>query len=323
MSKKDNIKQKFIKDFKKFSETLCDVVSCSDGQWTVKGFIDVFKNVYTISSDTKIVSKILEIQIYPIIREFADSIGYRVEGADKQNYYPDFTFIKKDDENVKFAVDIKSTYRRFRKTVPPKVEFTLGSHGEYFRDRNSTKNIQYPYSQYSGHFCLAIVYTQIEEIDDEDRSNPDKQTIFVIDELGNPLLEDKYQRNREQIESLQQINSVIKDMKFYFAEKWKIASDGQGSGNTANIGSTKTEKDIKDETGVFSMLGEDYFDDYWINYGNIEVVKDGQQSKIKNIWDYLAYRHETEKFSIVGHGAKNMPDEYKDKSLSKKSKKKK
>lgn len=30
-------------------------VSTDDDQWTVKGFIDIFKNVYTISADTKIV----------------------------------------------------------------------------------------------------------------------------------------------------------------------------------------------------------------------------------------------------------------------------
>ncbi len=45
------------------ASTLANHVSADDGQWTVKGFIDVFKNVYTISSDTKIISKILEIHL--------------------------------------------------------------------------------------------------------------------------------------------------------------------------------------------------------------------------------------------------------------------
>ena len=102
MSKKDLIKQKFIKDFKEFSKTLYDVASCPNGQWTVKGFIDVFKNVYTISSDTKIVSKILEIHLYPIIKTFADEIGYILEPADEQNYYPDFTFVNKEDKSIKY-----------------------------------------------------------------------------------------------------------------------------------------------------------------------------------------------------------------------------
>ncbi|OQY43144.1 MAG: type II deoxyribonuclease, partial [Anaerolineaceae bacterium 4572_78] len=36
-------------------------------QWTIKGFIDTYKNIYTISNDTKIVSKILEIHLFPKI----------------------------------------------------------------------------------------------------------------------------------------------------------------------------------------------------------------------------------------------------------------
>ena len=54
-----------------------DHISTDDGQWSVKGFIDIFKNVYTISSDTKIVSKILEIHLFPKIVEFAKNHGYK------------------------------------------------------------------------------------------------------------------------------------------------------------------------------------------------------------------------------------------------------
>jgi len=90
-------------------------VSSEDGQWTIKGFIDLFKNVYTISSDTKIVSKILEIHLFPKILEFAQTHGYKVVLADHQNYYPDISFVKVDDESVKFAVDFKTTYRNPKK----------------------------------------------------------------------------------------------------------------------------------------------------------------------------------------------------------------
>lgn len=321
MSKKDIIKQKFIKDFKKFSESLCDVVSCSDGQWTVKGFIDVFKNVYTISSDTKIVSKILEIHLYPIIKAFADEIGYILEPANEQNYYPDFTFVNKEDESIKFAVDLKSTYRRIKKRGAPTVAFTLGSHGKYFMDRSCDKNIQHPYKEYSGHFCLAVVYTQLDEIDEDNHCNPENYVIYSIDELGN-VTQECSTNHTEKIKSLQEITSVIRDMKFYFSEKWKIASDGQGSGNTANIGSTKTEKDLAEETGVFAKLGEHYFDDYWINYGKISFVRNGETTTIKNIWDYLAFKNEKGKFELVGSGAKRKPVEYKE-STKKPTKKKK
>jgi hypothetical protein len=86
-------------------------VSTEDGQWTVKGFIDICKNVYTISSDTKIVSKILEIHLFPQILAFAQANGYKVVLAEHQNYYPDISFVASDDESVKFAVDFKTTYR--------------------------------------------------------------------------------------------------------------------------------------------------------------------------------------------------------------------
>lgn len=31
------------------------------GDWVVKGFIDVYRHVYTISVDTKVISKIMEL----------------------------------------------------------------------------------------------------------------------------------------------------------------------------------------------------------------------------------------------------------------------
>lgn len=52
-------RENFARKLEEFVTELKGHVSGGDGQWTVKGFIDVFKNVYTISSDTKIVSKIL------------------------------------------------------------------------------------------------------------------------------------------------------------------------------------------------------------------------------------------------------------------------
>ena len=102
-----------------------------DDVWTVRGFIDVFKNVYTISSDTKIVSKILELHLFPKFLSFAKNIGYEIELATYQNWYPDLTFIKKDRPDIKFAVDLKTTYRD--EANPGFCNgFTLGSHGEYF-----------------------------------------------------------------------------------------------------------------------------------------------------------------------------------------------
>lgn len=111
-------KEEFAKKLEEFVTEFKEHISSDDGQWTIKGFIDIFKNVYTISSDTKIVSKILEIHLFPKILQFAQTNGYKVVLADHQNYYPDISFVKASDESIRFAVDFKTTYRN-----PKKVTF--------------------------------------------------------------------------------------------------------------------------------------------------------------------------------------------------------
>jgi Restriction endonuclease EcoRV len=111
-----------------FVKGLQSYVQGGDGQWTVKGFIDIYKSIFTISSDTKIVSKILEIHLFPKILEFAEDNGYSIVLTTHQNYYPDMSFVKTSDQRIKFAVDLKTTYRD--PEFPGHVNgFTLGSHG--------------------------------------------------------------------------------------------------------------------------------------------------------------------------------------------------
>lgn len=260
-----SIREEFEKQLKDFVCELKEHISTHDGQWTVKGFIDAFKNVYTISSDTKIVSKILEIHLLPKVLEFAEQYGYRVILAEHQNYYPDISFVSASDESIKFAVDFKTTYRNPDKPYLCNG-FTLGSHGKYFNDRTSTKNIQYPYASYSGHFCLGIIYSRVD--------------IPTINET-----------KTYKIDKLQAITSVVRDFQFFVAEKWKIASDKGGSGNTANIGSINNIDDIINGNGMFSKLGESWFDDYWMNYKKITAfdVK-GKTRKITTLKDFVEYR---------------------------------
>ena len=103
MNGDSQIKQQFFHALTQFVSSLDEHVSTSDGQWSIKGFIDVCRNIYTISSDTKIVSKILEIHLFPRILDFAKKIGYRVILAEHQNYYPDISFVSENDERIKFA----------------------------------------------------------------------------------------------------------------------------------------------------------------------------------------------------------------------------
>ncbi len=195
---------------------------------------------------------------------FAERIGYTIELATYQNWYPDLTFVSKANPKIKFAVDLKTTYRD-DEYIGFCNGFTLGSHGEYFIERTSTKNIQYPYNDYCGHFCVGIIYS---------RANINKNEeihAYSIDEL-------------------ETIPSVIENFLFFAEEKWKIASDKGGSGNTANIGSIQKIDDILKGNGVFAKAGEDIFDDYWANFGKIEILVAGKRKKLSSFEEYLHYR---------------------------------
>ena len=292
-------KERFDKALGELVKELKTYVSTDTGEWTVKGFIDIYKNIYTISSDTKIVSKILEIHIFPELLQFAEKFGYKIILAEYQNWYPDLTFIDKENLEVKFALDIKTTYRRKNKING----FTLGSHGTYFKERDKSKNIQFPYNQYLGHYCLGIIYTR-EEFNDDLADTE----VYQVDELQEEYKKnDTPFKNRQvtNVANLKSITSVIKDFDFFAVEKWKIASDRRGSGNTANIGSINDIEDLKTGNGVFSKLGEEWFDEYWVNYGLATMIKDGKTIKVSSIWDFLEFKGREDLFEkVVPKGAK-------------------
>jgi hypothetical protein len=262
-----DIKKEFLDKLQDFSKELTEYVSDKVGDWKVKGFVDIEKSVYTISSDTKIISKILEIQLFPKFQEFADQNGYEIVLAEMQNWYPDLSFVNKKNPKIKFAVDIKTTYR-LDDYDGFCNGFTLGSHGEYFRKRTSTKNIQFPYAEYTSHICLGILYTRALSID------IDETKILQLNELD-------------------KITSVIKNLVFFAEEKWKISSDKGGSGNTANIGSIQYIDDILKGNGVFKNLGEKIFDEYWINQGVLKVPdqkKAGNFKKLTKLTEFLEFK---------------------------------
>ena len=172
------LKNAFKEALAVLASTLSDYASTDAGEWTIKGFIDTYREVYTISSDTKVVSKILESHLFPKILAFAQEQGFEVILADHQNYYPDISFVSKTDENVKFA-----------------------------------------------------------------------------------------------------------------AEKWRISSDKRGSGNTANIGSIQRIADIVSGNGMFAKLGEEWFDDYWMNYSKITIkTQSGETKRITSLEEFVTYR---------------------------------
>jgi Restriction endonuclease EcoRV len=288
LADKNKYKSVFKKELDKFADRLEKYVSTDNGDWTVKGFIDVFKNIYTISADTKIISKILEIHIFPQLLQFADDNEYKIIFAEKRNWYPDITFVDKLNEQVKFALDIKTTFRRNNKTAG----FTLGSHGAYFKERDKDKNIQFPYNQYLGHFCLGVIYSRTPT--SEDFPETDIYQVEELQEENDKPNKKVGEREVTTFKELKSITSVIRDFDFFAAEKWKIASDKQGSGNTANIGSIVDIADLKSGSGIFSQLGEEWFDEYWINYGSATMMKDGKPLKITTLKDFLEFKGRTD-----------------------------
>ncbi len=252
----------FQKSLLRHTEDFRKILATPSGDWTVKGFIDVAKNIYTISVDTKVVSKIIELMMFPVLQKFAKENNFEMHFCTEQNHYPDVTFITK--EKHKIALDLKSTYRKENGDASG---FTLGAFTGYFRFRDSNKNITYPYKNYSKHYILGVIYTQQQEAIDENR-------VYTIDDL-------------------EEILSVVKDFDFIVQEKYKIAKDRPGSGNTKNIGSCVKISELKDGTGPFSKLGVKIFDDFWMNYMTVEMSRSAKLRKppYSNLKEYLKYRN--------------------------------
>ncbi len=238
-----------------------NVISTDKGDWVVKGFIDIYKNIYTISSDTKVISKIIELYIFPKILEFAKKNNLEIELTKEQNFYPDITF--KDSEGNLFAVDLKSSYRKNDNHING---MTLGAFTGYFRDRDSLKNITHPYNEYKAHVVLGVIYDYVSDIDE---------------------------RKSYTIEQLPDIISVIKNFKFFVQEKWKIAIDRPGSGNTKNIGSVSNINDLINGNGPFAELGEDIFNDYWMYYLTTDMARMAELPKpyYRNLSEYKQFKN--------------------------------
>jgi hypothetical protein len=242
--------------FDTFNRTL----ATDAGDWVVKGFIDIYRNIYTVSVDTKVVSKIIELLLFPIIAQFADRQHYSLILSEYQNHYPDISFVT--PEGTKIALDLKTTYRTTENEVNG---FTLGTFTGYFRQRQSTKNITFPYEQYAAHFVLGVIYSRNLETADERR-------VYSLDDLPNIL-------------------SVVRDFTFLLQEKWRLASDHPGSGNTKNIGSVRSINALVSGNGIFAPYGQHVFDDYWMNYLTDDMAQ-AIESKVlyRNIEEYWQWR---------------------------------
>jgi Restriction endonuclease EcoRV len=251
----------FLKALQTEAANFNHAVSTTKGDWIVKGFIDVARNIYTISVDTKVISKIMELLLFPEFVKFSEKNGLKMALAEQQNFYPDISFI--DEADNRFALDLKSTYRLDGERVNG---MTLGAFTGYFRDRKSTKNITFPYSSYAGHFVLGVIYTRTDGVTDE--------------------------RKRYRLEELESIASVIGDFQFFVQEKYRIALDRPGSGNTKNIGSVTDISKLLNGDGPFAELGAETFDEYWRFYLTQDMARAAElpNRPYNNLASYLVYR---------------------------------
>lgn len=250
----DNFRENLLICFQDFKR----ILALDTGDWVVKGFIDVYRNIYTISVDTKVISKVIELMLFPVISRFAMEWNYKIVLSEQQNHYPDISFIMPD--GTKIALDIKSAYR----TSVDTSGFTLGTFTGYFRQRKSNKNITFPYEQYTAHFVLGVIYNRSDKCIDERR-------VYSLDDLEN-------------------IVSVVKDFAFLLQEKWRIASDRPGSGNTKNMGSVTDIQDLINGNGKFVPYGQKVFDDYWMNYLTNDMARaidsDVPYRNLREYWNW-------------------------------------
>ena len=222
--------------------------------WGVKGIVDADGRLYTLSNDTKLISKVFELVSFPVIFEALKPYGVKVETEERQTVYPDLTVILESEIPNKIAIDIKSTYRK------PSTSFTLGSYTAYMRPPFN-KNISYPYHEYLSHWIVGFIYSRVPDVSPQVLS----------------------------LEDLEGVLPPINDVELIVQEKWRIASDKPGSGNTTNIGSVGQVAALRDGLGTFGRLGREgkgIFEDYWSNFDRTAP------RKYSNLEGYQVWRAE-------------------------------
>lgn len=241
-----------MKDF--ILKTLAEV----QNGYSLCGVVDRRARVYPLGSDTKVISALFEIVARQAVASYAERARLQLVEPTKQNHYPDFSLMRGEDDREKIALDVKTTYRRNGQS---RFGYTLGSYTSYIRPETEGKNIVFPYSQYSQHWIIGFVYNRAEG----KRGTGDR--IYSFD-------------------TLRQIPVPFDDVEVFMQEKWRIAGDRAGSGNTANIGSIYgTMEDFSAGNGVFASEAE--FLEYWRGYKRTSLER---QSAYSNIHEFRAGR---------------------------------
>lgn len=207
------------------------------------GMLDENCKIHTFGTDSKIIGRVFEMFSQPILSEIAKEHNLILKTPESQTVYPDFILMKNEKSTDKIAIDIKSTYVSSNQS---KIKFTLGSFGSYMR--NNIKNIEYKYTDFSKHYVIGFIYKRNDAAQESKVFNYSEKT---------------------------KIKFPYYDVQYFIVEKYKIAGDKPGSGNTENIGSfsTKNFNELKEGKGPFNELGVDIFDLYWKYYPKYRTQK--------------------------------------------------
>lgn len=200
------------------------------------GILDSSNLIHTLGTDSKIIGRIFEMYAQPVLESIAKKHQLILNTPESQTTYPDFILMKSESDPNKIAIDIKTTYIDNDQST---IKFTLGSFGSYMR--NNTKNIKYKYTDYYKHYVIGFVYKR--------NGKAQESQVISYNDRGDIIF-------------------PFYEVRYFIQEKYKIAGDKPGSGNTENIGSfsTKDFQDLKIGRGPFSSLGQEVFDIYWKYY---------------------------------------------------------
>lgn len=78
----------FLQQLRQIVPQLEAQLNTPSGDWAALGVIDIRHTVYPLSQDTKLTSKIIELMILPILKDFASKQHCSFQVAPQQNYTP-------------------------------------------------------------------------------------------------------------------------------------------------------------------------------------------------------------------------------------------
>jgi len=180
-------------------------------KWNIVGIVDNEEKVHPIPKIPQVITGIFEHLGMEKIINLGEKYGAQIEYSGSREY-PDLSLTGGKLDKKIIAFDIKSS-RRNNDIKNRCSRMSLGSCAGYFLEPNIKKmGCKRPYSDYSEHWIVGIIY----------KWNPEKDG----DEL-------------------------VSDISIVIQEKWKIASKSTATGDTAAMGSITNIDNLHNGKGEF------------------------------------------------------------------------